>query len=1056
MFVNFFIKRPVFTSVCAISIFLVGVISIPTLPTTQYPEISPTQIIVTSNYVGASAEVVESTVTSILERQINGIEGIKYMTSSSSNDGTSTITVTFDASRDKDIAAIDVQNRISLAEPQLPDAVKQTGVTVNKQSNNILLAMGLYSENKEFNNVLLSSYADVYIADAMKRIKGVSEARIFGERRYAMRLWLDPNKLATRNLSTDDVVDALNEQNLQVGVGQIGQQPAPEGQMYQIDLRAISQLTETQEFDNLVIKTAADGSLIKLKDVGRAELGAQNYSSFLRFKGEEGVGIGILATPGSNVLNVARSVKREMARLSQSFPPGMKYQVAFDTTTIVEGSLKEVIKTLLEAISLVILVIFIFLQDWRTTLIPVITIPLSLIGTFAFVKVFSFSINTLTMFGLTLGTGMVVDDAIIVVENISRLIQEKGITPRKAASLAMTELTGAVITTSLVLMAVFVPVAFFPGSTGQIYKQFALTIAFSIAISTFLALTLTPSLAALLLRQSPPTRGIVGFTFGIINGCLEAMGRGYQQVLILLTRVKAIVLVIFIALISFTGWLYLNVPISFLPDEDQGYFITIIQAPEGSSLKYTSNVMSQVETAILKLPEVTGTFAIGGFSFSGNSANSGVIFSTLKSWDERKKPNQSVQAIIGQLRQIFSSITEASIFPVNPPTIRGLGSFSGFQFQLQDVAGTNSLNSMLEIVGQFMMRGNQTPGLQAVFSTFKANTPQILIEVDRNKAKSLQVKIDDIFRTLQSYVGSRYVNDFNFLSRTYRVYIQADSQFRANPNDINSLYVRSENDQMIPLSSLVKLTSTTGAQTINHYNLFRSIEINGSPAPGFSSGQASMAMEKLAKEILPTSMGYEWSGIVAEEKESGGQAPIIFGLGLIFVFLVLAAQYENYVDPLIIMLSVPLAIMGALASQSLRGLSNDVFCQVGLVMLIGLASKNAILILEFANQLREQQGLSITKAAVEAAQGRLRPILMTAISTLLGIFPLAVATGAGASSRQSLGTAVFGGMFVATFLSLFIVPILYIIIGTIRECFQPVKKYPHSETSEDDQEVLYK
>jgi hydrophobe/amphiphile efflux-1 (HAE1) family protein len=1056
MFVNFFIKRPVFTSVCAISIFLVGVISIPTLPTTQYPEISPTQIIVTSNYVGASAEVVESTVTSILERQINGIEGIKYMTSSSSNDGTSTITVTFDASRDKDIAAIDVQNRISLAEPQLPDAVKQTGVTVNKQSNNILLAMGLYSENKEFNNVLLSSYADVYIADAMKRIKGVSEARIFGERRYAMRLWLDPNKLATRNLSTDDVVDALNEQNLQVGVGQIGQQPAPEGQMYQIDLRAISQLTETQEFDNLVIKTAADGSLIKLKDVGRAELGAQNYSSFLRFKGEEGVGIGILATPGSNVLNVARSVKREMARLSQSFPPGMKYQVAFDTTTIVEGSLKEVIKTLLEAISLVILVIFIFLQDWRTTLIPVITIPLSLIGTFAFVKVFSFSINTLTMFGLTLGTGMVVDDAIIVVENISRLIQEKGITPRKAASLAMTELTGAVITTSLVLMAVFVPVAFFPGSTGQIYKQFALTIAFSIAISTFLALTLTPSLAALLLRQSPPTRGIVGFTFGIINGCLEAMGRGYQQVLILLTRVKAIVLVIFIALISFTGWLYLNVPISFLPDEDQGYFITIIQAPEGSSLKYTSNVMSQVETAILKLPEVTGTFAIGGFSFSGNSANSGVIFSTLKSWDERKKPNQSVQAIIGQLRQIFSSITEASIFPVNPPTIRGLGSFSGFQFQLQDVAGTNSLNSMLEIVGQFMMRGNQTPGLQAVFSTFKANTPQILIEVDRNKAKSLQVKIDDIFRTLQSYVGSRYVNDFNFLSRTYRVYIQADSQFRANPNDINSLYVRSENDQMIPLSSLVKLTSTTGAQTINHYNLFRSIEINGSPAPGFSSGQASMAMEKLAKEILPTSMGYEWSGIVAEEKESGGQAPIIFGLGLIFVFLVLAAQYENYVDPLIIMLSVPLAIMGALASQSLRGLSNDVFCQVGLVMLIGLASKNAILILEFANQLREQQGLSITKAAVEAAQGRLRPILMTAISTLLGIFPLAVATGAGAGSRQSLGTAVFGGMFVATFLSLFIVPILYIIIGTIRECFQPVKKYPHSETSEDDQEVLYK
>ncbi|WP_353931492.1 efflux RND transporter permease subunit [Okeanomitos corallinicola TIOX110] len=1040
MFADFFIKRPVFTTVCAIIVFLLGSISIPTLPTAQYPEISPTQIIVTSNYIGASAEVVESTVTSILERQINGVEGIKYITSSSSNDGTSTITVTFDADKDKDIAAVDVLNRVSLAEPQLPDAVKQTGVTVSKQSNNILLGMGLYSENQEFDNIFLSNYADLYVAEALKRLPGVNEARIFGERRYAMRLWLDPNKLATRKLTTSDVINALNEQNLQVGAGQIGQEPAPTGQMFQIDLRAISRLTKPEEFEELVIKTADDGSLIKLKDVGRAELGAQNYSSFLRFKAQDGVGIGIFPTPGSNVLNVARAVKKEMARLSQSFPPGIKYEVAFDTTTIIEGSLSEVIKTLLLAISLVVLVIFIFLQDWRTTLIPVITIPLALIGTFGFIKVFNFSINTLTMFGLTLATGMVVDDAIIVVENISRLIQEEKLPPQKAASVAMEELSGAVIATSLVLMAVFVPVAFFPGSTGNIYKQFALTIAFSITISTFLALTLTPSLSAFLLRPTPPPRGIFGLFFGIINGFLAAMQRGYRKFLVFLTRIKAIVLVIFIVLIGFTGWIYLNVPTSFLPDEDQGYFITIVQAPEGSSLQYTSNVMSKVETEILKLPEIVGTFAIGGFSFSGNTANSGVIFSTLKSWDERTQPHQAVQAIIGQLMGKFSNITEASVFAVNPPAIRGLGSFSGFQFQLQDIAGTNSLNDMLAVVGQFMMQGNQTPGLQAVFSTFKANTPQIIVEVDRNKAKSLQVSVDDVFRTIQTYIGSRYVNDFNFLSRTYRVYVQAESQFRSNPNDINSLYVRSENNQMIPLSSLVKLTSTTGPQTINHYNLFRSIEINGSPAPGFSSGQATAAMEQLAKQILPTGMGYEWSGIVAEEKESGGQAPLIFGLGLVFVFLVLAAQYENYVDPLIILLAVPLAIMGALASQSLRGLSNDVFCQVGLVMLIGLASKNAILIVEFANQLRDQ-GLPITKAAVEAAQGRLRPILMTAISTLLGIFPLVIATGAGAGSRQSLGTAVFGGMFVATFLSLFIVPILYIIIGKIRQRLQPVSKY---------------
>ncbi|MFN6198643.1 MAG: efflux RND transporter permease subunit [Dolichospermum sp.] len=1039
MFVDFFIKRPVFTSVCAIIILLVGAISIPSLPTAQYPEISPTQIIVSSNYIGASAEIVENTVTTILERQINGVEGIKYMTSSSSNDGSSTITVTFDASRDKDIAAVDVQNRVTSAEPQLPESVKQTGVTVSKQSNNILLAIGLYSNNKALNNVFLSNYADLYIADALKRIKGVSEARIFGERRYAMRLWLDPNKLASRNLTTNDIINALNEQNLQVGAGQIGQQPAVDGQMYQIDLRAVSRLTEVEEFDNLVVKTAADGSLIKLKDVGRAELGAQNYNSFLRFKGNEGVGIGIFPTPGSNVLNVANLVKKEMGRLSQSFPPGMKYQVAFDTTTIVEESLAEVVKTLLEAIILVVLVIFIFLQDWRTTLIPVITIPLSLVGTFAFVKAFGFSVNTLTMFGLTLATGMVVDDAIIVV---SRLIQDKGMSPRQAASVSMQELFGAVIATSLVLMAVFVPVGFFPGATGQIYKQFALTIAFSIAISTFLALTLTPSLSALLLRQRPAARGIFGWVFGGINWFLEAMGQGYESSLILLTKVKAIVVLVFIGLLGVTAWLYTTVPTAFLPDEDQGYFITIIQGPEGSSLKYTSKVMSQVETEILKLPEVTGTFAIGGFGFSGSTANSGVIFTTLKSWNERKKPNQSVQAIIGNLRKTLSGITEARVFPVNPPAIRGLGSFSGFQFQLQDIAGTNSLNSMLQTVGQFMMQGNKTPGLQAVFSTFTANTPQILIEVDRNKAKSLQVSIDDIFKTLQTYLGSRYVNDFNFLSRTYRVYIQADAQFRSNPNDIGLLNVRSATNQMIPLSSLVKLTPTTGAQTINHYNLFRSIEINGSPAPGFSSGQATLTMEQLAKKILPTSMGYEWSGIVAQEKESGGQAPIIFVLGLLFVFLVLAAQYENYVDPLIIMLSVPLAIMGALASLSLRGLNNDVFCQVGLVMLIGLASKNAILIVEFANQLQENQGLSITKAAVEASKGRLRPILMTAFSTLLGIFPLATATGAGAASRQSLGTAVFGGMFVATFLSLFIVPILYIIIGKIRQRLQPV--FPRS------------
>ncbi|MUG91664.1 efflux RND transporter permease subunit [Scytonema sp. UIC 10036] len=1066
MFVDFFIKRPVFTSVCAIIVLLVGAISIPTLPTAQYPEISPVQIEVTADYVGANAEVVENTVTTVLERQINGVDGMRYMTSSSSNNGTSKITVTFDPSRNKDIAAVDVQNRVSLAEPQLPELVQRTGVTVSKQSSDILLAIGLYSDNNEYNNVFLSNYADLYIVDALRRINGLSEARIFGERRYAMRIWLDPNRLASRNLTAQDVIDALEEQNIQVGAGQIGQQPSPEDQMFQIDLQALSRLREPSEFNEMVVQTGQDGTLVKLKDVGRAELGAENYNSFLRFRGQEGVGIGIFPTPGSNVLDVAKAVKEEMKRIRSQFPPGLKYQVAFDTTLFVEESLAEVVQSLFEAVGLVILVIFLFLQDWRTTIIPAVVIPLTLIGTFAVIKVFGFSINTLTLFGLTLATGLTVDDAIVVVENITRLLEEEEMTPFQAASEAMRELFGAVVASSLVLMAVFVPVAFFPGSTGEIYRQFALTIAFAVGISTALAIILTPTLSALLLRRGQKLGGWIGWVFARFNNFIDWTRRQYERSLIALNRIRAVVILLFVASLVFTGWFYTRVPTAFLPDEDQGYFITIIQGPEGVSLNYTSKVMRQVEQEILKLPEVVGTFAIGGFSFSGSTANNGVIFTTLKPWDERRKPEQSVQAIIGNLMGKLSAITDSRVLPVNPPTIRGLGSFAGFQFQLQDKSGNSSLDTMLQYMGQLLQQGNQTPGLQAVFSTYAASTPQYLIEVDRNKAKALQVDIDDIFNTLQSYLGSRYVNDFNYLRRTYRVYVQADAEFRSNPQDIGRLYVRSASDrantqvngqangQMIPLSNLVKIIPTTGAQTINHYNLFRSIEINGGAAPGFSSGQAIRTMEELAKRLLPTSLGYEWSGIAIEELESGGQAPLIFGLGIVFVFLVLAAQYENYIDPLIIMLSVPLAVLGALAAQSLRGLPNDIYCQVGLVMLIGLASKNAILIVEFANQLRDE-GYPVTKAAIKASEQRLRPILMTTFAFILGIWPLLFPEGAGAASRRSLGTAIVGGTLVSTLLSLFIVPILYIVIGKIRDRFMPRRPSLQLEAAEEDGRVPY-
>ncbi|MBD2597490.1 efflux RND transporter permease subunit [Nostoc spongiaeforme FACHB-130] len=1041
MFANFFIKRPVFAIACALVMLMVGIISIPLLPVEQYPDISPVQINVTANYIGASAQVVEDTVTTVLERQINGVEGLKYITSTSSSDGTSNIIITFDQGYDIDTAAADVQNRVLLAEPKLPEVVRQTGVSVTKQSSGIVLAMAMYSEGDKYDDTFISNYADLYVLDRLRRIKGVGNIATFGDRRYAMRLWLDPTQLANRKLTTEDVINALHQQNLQLGIGSIGQPPAPNGQMYQIELQTQGRLKEAAEFENMVIKAGTDGTLVKLKDVGRAELGAENYSSFARYSGHVAVGYQILQIPGSNALKIANAVKAEMEQIAKDFPPGLKYEFPYDSSLFVEASRQEVVKNLLESIVLVVLVIFVFLQDWRTTLIPAITIPISLIGTFAFVKVFDFSLNSLTLFGLTLGSGMVVDDAIIIVEQINRFIQSKRMNPRQAASESMTELFGAVIATSLVLMAMFIPVGFFPGTTGQLYKQFALTIAFSIVLSTFIAITLTPALAAMLLRKTQKPRGLLGWIFGAINWLLDWMQKGYQQILRLLINFKIVVVVLFIASLVWTGWLYLRVPTAFLPEEDQGYFINLIQGPDGTSLNYTREVAKQAEKALLKIPEIQGTFAMGGVGFSGNTPNRGLIFAPLKSWDVRKTAQQTASAIVNQARGGLSAIKDAAVFAVNPPTIQSLGSVGGFVFQLQDRGDRNNsdINNLVKISHDLIGKANQTPGLQGVFSTYTANAPQLLIEVDREKAEALQVPVRDIFSTLQTFIGSRYVNDFNAFGRTYRVYVQADQQFRANPEDIGQLYVRSGRGEMISLSSLVKVTPTTGPQTINHYNLYRSIEINGAAAPGFSSGQAIEAMKNLAATVLPKNMSYEWSGITLEELESGGQAPIIFGLGIFFVFLVLAAQYNNFVDPLIILLSVPLAVLGALLAQSWRGLYNDVYCQVGLVMLIGLASKNAILIVEFANQLREQ-GFSITKAAVKASGERLRPIVMTAISTLLGTWPLVVATGAGSASRQSLGTAVFGGMFVATFLSLFVVPILYIVITQIRLLFVGVPK----------------
>ena len=1045
---NSFIRRPVFATVCSLVIILVGIACMTTLPVAQYPEIAPPQVSVTSNYVGANAQVVESTVTNILEQELNGIEGVRYIKSTSANDGTSSINLTFELGKNQDIAAVDVQNRVSTVLSRLPAPVTQTGVQVTKANNNFLLAIGFYSERDEskgqdiYDDTYLSNYADLYIADAIKRIEGVGNVEIFGERKYAMRLWLDPNRLASRNLAPQDVIAALQQQNLQVGGGQIGQPPAKTEQQYQYAVNAQGRLKDIEEFNDLVVRTAENGTLIKLRDVGRAELGAENYSSFLRFTSSErvthrGVGLGINQQFGSNALDTAAAVKQEMKRLAENFPPGIHYEVAFDTTTFIKAGTEEVIISLFQAIGLVVLIVYLFLQNWRSALVISLAMPVALIGTFIFVKLLNFSINTLTLFGLTLATGLVVDDAVVIVEDITRRIQDEGLRPVEAAISSMNALFSAVIATSVVLIAVFVPVAFFPGTTGQIYKQFALTIAFSITISTFNAVTFTPMLSALLLKRGQVANN---WFFNRINWAFDRTRLSYSRSIIGLTRRKGIILALFSGALGLTYWIYNLVPAGFIPDEDQGIFITLVQAPEGMSLNYTEKVMEKAEAILKQVPEVQQIFSVGGFSFSGATPNNGLIFITLKPWEQRREANQSLQAIIGGvlpkpvgLFPKMLEIQEATVIPFNLPAINGVGNFGGFEFHLQDRTNLG-LDATGVALDKFIGRASaypsaQRPQLTGLRPNFNANTPQISVEVNRAKANALMVSVEDIFNTLQVFLGSTYVNDFNQFNRAYRVYVQADLEFRSNPEDISKLYVRSQTGQMISLSGLVTVKEIIAPSIISHYNLFRSVEINGSPAPGISSGQALKAMEQVAQETLPKGLGYEWSGLSLEELESGGQAIFIFGLGVIFVFLTLAAQYESFVDPFIILLTVPLAILGALIAILIRGTANDIYTQVGFVMLIGMASKNSILIVEFANQLR-QEGLSITKAAVESAKERLRPILMTAFSTVAGGIPLMVATGPGAAARQSLGTATFGGMCIATVLSLFVIPILYIIIKT--------------------------
>ncbi|MBC5806738.1 MAG: hydrophobe/amphiphile efflux-1 family RND transporter [Candidatus Eremiobacter antarcticus] len=1030
MFSSFFITRPIFASVCAAIILLIGAIAIPSLPVSHYPSIAPPTVTVQAEYIGANAEAVESSVTNPLEEQINGVEGLRYLSSTSADDGSSQITATFNLGRDPDKAAQDVQTRVNVAQGVLPAQVKQTGITVNKNSSSFVMAIGITSDNKKYDSIFLSNYADRYITQSLKRVKGVGNVIIFGERKYAMRLWLDPSKLQAYALTPSDVVTALQQQNVQVAAGAIGQQPAPPKQPYQLNVRVAGRLTSPAEFANIVVKSASN-NLVRVADVGRVDLGAQDYSTNLNFNGKTATGIGVLQLQDANSLSVSKGVNEAMERLSKDFPPGVHYAVAFDSTVFVHESIREVMKTLLIAIALVVLVIFLFLQDWPTTMIPAITIPVSLFGTFGLLKAFGFSINVLTLFGLTLATALVVDDAIVVIENIVRYIQEHKKDPKTAAPLAMAEITSAVVATSLVLLAVFVPVAFFPGTTGELYKQFALTIASTITISAFTALTLAPALASLLLKSEEPAHG--PFMRGVARG-INAIRNTYRRALPQVVGHRAIVLTVFALLLAATVFMLKIVPTGFVPDEDQGYFVVIAQGPPGSSLDYTDRIMAQAQRIMRSESDVVNIFSVSGFSFTGVGANNGIMFCLLKPWADRKHADQTAAAILGRLGGKLIGITGASVFAFNPPAIQGAGNVGGFDFEVEDQANLG-LPALASTAGAMMYRGNTDPALRSVFTTFRVDNPQVQLNIDRDAVQALHVKLGDVFDTLQIMLGSDYVNDFNYNNKSYRVYVQADAPYRSRVDDLSRMYVRSESGAMIPLNALMAVQRTLGPPVIYHYDLFRSIEFNGNPAPGYSSGQALSRMQTIASQVLPKGMSYAWTGVSRDQIEAANATILIFGLAVIFVFLVLAAQYESLVDPLIIIMAVPLAILGALTAIWLRGLQNDIFTQIGLVMLVGLASKNAILIVQFGNLLR-QQGMPVAQAALQAAQTRLRPILMTSFAFIFGIMPLVFATGAGEASRHSLGTAVVGGMLVSTLLNLFVIPLLYVIIAGAEERYR--------------------
>ncbi len=1029
MFSRFFINRPIFAAVISLIIVVAGLVTLMALPVAQYPEITPPTVRVSAIYPGANAKVVAETVAQPIEEQVNGVEGMLYMSSTCAANGEYTLTVSFEVGTDLDMAAILVQNRVSIAEAMLPEEVQRLGVTTKKQSTNTVLFVTLTSPNRQYDDLFLSNYATLRVKDELARIDGVGEVFIFGTGNYSMRVWLDPEKLRARNLTTNDVVAAIREQNIQVAAGQIGQPPAPDGQDFQYTISTLGRLEDVGQFEDIIVKTSGD-RITRIEDVARVELGSHVYDISAQLTAQPTVAMGIFQLPGANALEVGQRVKERMAQLSKAFPEGVAHEIPFDVTLFVEASIMEVVKTLFIASLLVFLTIFVFLQDWRATLIPAATIPVSLIGTFAVMASLGVSINMMSLFAIVLAIGIVVDDAIVVVENTVRNIDETGLSPKEATLRAMEEVTSPIIATTLVLLAVFVPTAFLGGITGQLYRQFGLTIAMATVFSSINALTLSPALSALLLRPSRARRNPFSRAF---NWTFAGAQTLYRDLLGGMVRRAGMMIFVFLFLSLISFWGFGVLPKGFLPTEDQGYAILAVQLPDSASRERTQRVVKMIDERLAAIDGIKDWVSVPGYSIMENavSSNAAAVWIIFDFWDERTSPEKSQEAILARLWQDLYAIQEANIFAFLPPAIMGLGEVGGFQMQLQDRAGAGL--SALEQVAQEIARDSNTQkGLKGVYTMFRANVPQLFAEVDRTQAKTLDIPLSSVFNTLQAYLGSVYVNDFNKFGRTYQVKVQADARFRANVNDIRQLEVRNSRGEMIPLGTLLSVDETLGPQIITRYNMYPSASISGSAAPGYSSGQALKLMEDMAGAKLPPSMGFEWTGMSFQEKKTGGQATLIFALAVVFVYLVLCAQYESWTIPMAVILSVPLALLGTVVAVAIRGLDVNVYTQIGVVLLIALVCKTAILIVEFAKSKRES-GENISDAALEAARLRFRPILMTAFTFILGVSPLVVATGAGAASRQALGTAVFGGMITATVLSVLFVPVFYTVIQRISE-----------------------